>query len=74
MLVVMRRHASAEQIHQVKEFLLNRDLDIHQSTGANRLIIGVIGPTEHIDTTEVEALPGVHVVFRIPPEEDPSVR
>jgi hypothetical protein len=66
MLIVMKTGASEEQKRQVKQYLVEHDFDFHQSTGANRTIIGVIGDTQSIDRTELEQLDGVHVVFKIP--------
>ena len=69
MLIIMKKNADEETLVRVKEFLIARDFDIHQSTGANRTIIGVIGDTENLDQEEVEKLPGVHQVIRIAKEE-----
>lgn len=69
MLIVMKKKASDEDLQQVKEFLIDRDYDFHQSTGANRVILGVIGDTKSIDKDELRALPGVLEVFKIPEEE-----
>ena len=60
--------ADAAQIH-IKEYLINRNFDIHQSTGANRVIIGVIGDTDKLETAELERMPGVLQVIRINKEE-----
>ncbi len=68
MLIIMRKGASEEQKQLVKQYLVEHDFDFHQSTGANRTIIGVIGDTNSIDRQEVEGLPGVHVIFKIPEE------
>jgi hypothetical protein len=68
MLIIMRKGASEEQKWQVKQYLVEHDFDFHQSTGANRTIIGVIGDTNSIDRKELEGLPGVHVIFKIPEE------
>jgi hypothetical protein len=65
MLIIMRKHAAEEALDQIKEYLITRDFDIHQSTGANRTIIGVIGDTETLDDQEIEAMPGVSQVVRI---------
>ena len=69
MLIIMRRSADDSALDQVKEFLINKDFDIHQSTGANRTIIGVIGDTETLDPREIENMPGVLQVVRITKEE-----
>ena len=68
MLIIMKKGASEEQKRQVKQYLVEHDFDFHQSTGANRTIIGVIGDTGSIDRVELEQLDGVHVVFKIPDE------
>jgi len=69
MLIIMKKSAGDEALREVKQYLVDRDFDFHQSTGANRVIVGVIGDTDNINIPEVEALPGVHVVYRIPAEE-----
>ena len=65
----MRRMADESALDHVKEYLINRNFDIHQSTGANRTIIGVIGDTETLDPGEIERMPGVLQVVRINKEE-----
>ena len=65
MLIIMKTHAPEEALDQIKEYLITRDFDIHQSTGANRTIIGVIGDTDTLDDHEIEAMPGVSQVVRI---------
>lgn len=68
MLIVMKKGASEEQQQRVKQYLVDHDFDFHQSTGANRTIIGVIGNTESVNRTELEKQNGVHVIFKIPEE------
>jgi DAHP synthase ferredoxin-like domain len=68
-LIIMKKTADDEALDHVKEFLINRNFDIHQSTGANRIIIGVIGDTEKLDTAEIGAMPGVLQVIRITRED-----
>jgi len=65
MLIIMKKHAAEEALDQIKEYLINHDFDIHQSTGVNRTIIGVIGDTDLLDDHEIEAMPGVSQVVRI---------
>ncbi len=69
MLVIMRKDALDNQLEKVKQYLTDRDFDFHQSTGANRTIIGVIGATHSFSSLELEALPGVHRVYRIPEDD-----
>lgn len=61
----MRKHAEEDALDSIKEYLINHDFDIHQSTGANRTIIGVIGNTDTLNDHEIEAMPGVSQVVRI---------
>ncbi|NVN93330.1 MAG: hypothetical protein HXX11_22420 [Desulfuromonadales bacterium] len=65
MLIIMKKHAAEESLDQIKEYLISRDFDIHQSTGANRTIIGVIGDTATLNDQEIEAMPGISQVVRI---------
>ncbi len=69
MLIIMKKSAAENDLVHVKEFLINRDYDIHQSTGANRTIIGVIGDTEKLDTLEIGSMAGVLQIIRIAKEE-----
>lgn len=68
MLIVMKKGASEVQLRNVKQYLVDHDFDFHQSTGANRTIIGVIGDTHSVDRNELENIAGVHVIFKIPEE------
>ncbi|KAB0669698.1 hypothetical protein F6V30_12935 [Oryzomonas sagensis] len=65
MLIIMKKHAPDDTLDRIKEYLITRDFDIHQSTGANRTIIGVIGDTDTLNDHEIEAMPGVSQVVRI---------
>ena len=69
MLIVMRKTADDVAQDEIKAYLIERGFDIHQSTGANRVIIGVIGDTESLQVTDIEAFPGVLQVVRIAKEE-----
>jgi len=70
MLIIMKKSADEEALDHIKEFLITRNFDIHQSTGVNRTIIGVIGETESLDLQELESINGVLQVIRIMKEED----
>ncbi len=65
MLIIMKKYAEEAALDSIKEYLINHDFDIHQSTGANRTIIGVIGDTDSLDDHEIEVMPGVSQVVRI---------
>ena len=69
MLIVLRKGADDAAQDGIKSYLIERGFDIHQSTGANRVIIGVIGDTESLSQPAIEAFPGVLQVVRIAKEE-----
>ncbi|GFO69291.1 hypothetical protein GMLC_28700 [Geomonas limicola] len=69
MLIVMRKTADMVDQEEIKAYLIDRGFDIHQSTGANRVIIGVIGDTESLDVADIEKFSGVLQVVRIAKEE-----
>lgn len=69
MLIIMKKSADESALDQVKEYLITKNFDIHQSTGANRIIIGVIGDTDTLDIGTIESMPGVLQVIRITKEE-----
>jgi copper homeostasis protein CutC len=69
MLIVMKKKATEEDLKGVKQYLTERDFDFHQSTGADRVILGVIGQTGTIDQSELRDLSGVLEIFKIPEEE-----
>lgn len=68
MLVVLKKSASDEDLRQLKQHLIDLDFDFHQSTGVDRIILGIIGETSHFDIPKLRALPGVLEVFKIPEE------
>jgi hypothetical protein len=61
----MRKEADAQAQDDIKAYLIGRGFDIHQSTGANRVIIGVIGDTGSLPVADIEVFPGVLQVVRI---------
>ena len=69
MVIITKRNAPEEALDAIKEYLINHGFDIHQSTGADRTIIGVIGDTDALDEREIRALPGVSQVVRIRKED-----
>ncbi|NOQ51937.1 MAG: hypothetical protein GQ578_06960 [Desulfuromonadaceae bacterium] len=68
MLVIMKKTATEDDLQQAKQFLVEQDCDFHQSTGADRIILGVVGDTRNIDRDALRQLPGVLDVYRIPEE------
>ncbi len=68
MLIITKKNSPEEALDQVKEYLVNEGFDFHQSTGADRTIIGVIGNTLSLDEGVIASMPGVHQVVRIRPD------
>ncbi len=68
MLIILKKDADEEALDHIKEYLINKDFDIHQSTGVNRIIIGVIGDTDNLNLNELESMRGVLQVVRIAKE------
>lgn len=69
MLVIMKKSASETDLEQTKKFLVEQDYDFHQSTGANRIILGVVGDTSRIDKEALSQQPGVLDIYCIPDED-----
>ena len=69
MLIILKKNADEQALDEIKEYLINKNFDIHQSTGMNRTIIGVIGDTEILDIDELESMPCVLQVVRIARED-----
>ena len=65
MLIITKKNATGEALDAIKGYLTDHGFDIHQSTGANRTILGVIGNTDSLDEREIGALQGVSQVIRI---------
>jgi hypothetical protein len=70
MLIIMKKSADEAVLDHIKEFIITRNFDIHQSTGVNRIIIGVIGDTDSLDIRELESIDGVLQVIRIMKEQE----
>lgn len=65
MLVVMRDHATAEEIRHVVDRLHEAGAETHLSQGEVKTVIGVIGERELIYSLEMEGYPGVSEVIRV---------
>jgi len=70
MLIIMKKCADEATLDHIKEILVTRGFDIHQSTGVNQIIIGVIGDTDSLDIRELESINGVLQVVRIMKEDE----
>jgi len=65
MLIVMRDHASPEEIQHVVDHLHASGAETHLSQGEVKTVIGVIGERELIYTLDMEGFPGVSEVIRV---------
>lgn len=65
----MKKKATESDLEGVKEFLVGQDCDFHQSTGADRIILGVVGDTSKINREQLQTIPGVLDIYSIPAEE-----
>ncbi len=65
MLVIMRDHASREEVQHVVDLLEEAGAQAHLSGGEVKTIIGVIGDREVVYSLELEGLPGVEEVIRV---------
>jgi 3-deoxy-7-phosphoheptulonate synthase len=63
--VVMEESATEAQIEHVSGQLANMGFDVHRSTGAARVILGVVGGNERAEPALIEILDGVREVVRI---------
>src|SRR6188508_2004453 len=64
MVVVMKERASDAQVEKVIAHLVELGMDVHRSSGASRIVLGVVGSGK-VDPRLVELLDGVHEVLRI---------
>src|SRR6266852_1052287 len=65
MLVVMDKHATAEQIEQAVAAIKRMQLTPHPMPGATRTAIGITGNMSAVDPRTLEVLPGVHELIRV---------
>jgi 3-deoxy-7-phosphoheptulonate synthase len=65
MLVVMRDHATSEEIQHVVDRLHEAGAEAHLSQGEVKTVIGVLGEREVIYSLELEGFPGVVEVIRV---------
>src|SRR6187399_813554 len=64
MVVVMKERASDTEVEAVIAQLVELGMDVHRSTGAARIVLGVVGGGK-VDPRLIELMAGVHEVVRI---------
>ncbi len=65
MVVVMQEQASEEQIQHVIATLVDKEFDVHRSTGALKTVLGAVGGNREFDAGLIEVMEGVQQVLRI---------
>ncbi len=64
MVVVMKERGRASRWRAVIAHLVELGMDVHRSTGASRIVLGVVGSGK-VDPRLIELMDGVHEVLRI---------
>ncbi|MCL6515547.1 3-deoxy-7-phosphoheptulonate synthase [Alicyclobacillus sp.] len=65
MIVVMKEGARQEEIQAVVQLLQGKGLETHLSQGAEKTIIGIIGPKERVLGMPIESMAGVEKVVKV---------
>ena len=65
MLVVMKNHATPEQVERVLDAIRRLELTAHPMPGATRTAIGITGNVGAVDPRSLEVLPGVFELIRV---------
>jgi len=64
MVVVMKERVSDVEVERVIAHLVELGMDVHRSSGASRVVLGVVGSGK-VDPRLIEMMEGVHEVLRI---------
>jgi 3-deoxy-7-phosphoheptulonate synthase len=65
MIVAMQEFATEDQIDAVIQEMVEAGVNVHRTTGASQSILAGVGPTQTLDITVFEQMPGVMYVHRI---------
>ena len=65
MVVVMQEQASEDQIQYVIATLVDKEFDVHRSTGSLKTVLGAVGGNREFDSGLIEVMEGVQQVLRI---------
>ena len=65
MIIVLKEKITAEELENVKNYILKTGARIHESEGIEKKILGIIGDKRDLDQMALEAFPGVDKVIRI---------
>ncbi len=65
MIIVLKENYDQKQLDNLKKWLTNQGVSIHESSGVRQTILGLVGDTTHIDIDLLHALEIVEDVKRI---------
>jgi 3-deoxy-7-phosphoheptulonate synthase len=65
MIIVLNDRISDEEVKSLKNYIIKTGARIHESEGAEKKILGIIGDKRDLDQMALEAFPGVEKVIRI---------
>ncbi|NLZ63122.1 MAG: 3-deoxy-7-phosphoheptulonate synthase [Lentisphaerae bacterium] len=65
MIIVLKENYNSKQLDNLKQWLTNQGVRIHESYGVHQAILGLVGDTTHIDIDLLKALEIVEDVKRI---------
>ena len=65
MIIVLDNKIKAEELENLKTYIINTGARIHESEGIERKVLGIIGDKRDLDQMALEAFPGVSKVIRI---------
>ncbi len=65
MIIVVSKSASEKELKNLRDFLLNKGVQLHESDGISKRIIGIIGNKHNLDKDAIIAFPGVEKVIPI---------
>ena len=65
MIVILKKNAEEQKVDVLRQWLINQEVDIHESIGEYQTIWGLVGDTSKIDTDLIEGLDIVEGVRRV---------
>jgi len=65
MVIIMEHDATKQQIEDIIDKLHDLGFNVHQSTGIDHTLLGVIGNVSKLDLRDMQILPGVADAYRI---------
>ena len=65
MIVVLKPNPNPDQLESLKNWLLGKRIQIHQSLGTSQMILGLVGDTSTPDIDLISALENLEDVKRV---------